>query len=67
MEAQEDIEESSNALNLKWVLGFNKNIDQGVHFLTSDNRTEIFYTSSHTGVIYNYVKKTQRLLQGHCN
>ena len=38
-----------------------------MHFLTSENRTEIFYTSSHTGVIYNYEKKTQRLLQGHCN
>lgn len=52
---------------MKWVLGFNMEIDQGVHFLTSDTRTEIFYTSSHTGVIYNYVKKKQRLLQGHCN
>jgi cilia- and flagella-associated protein 251 len=49
------------------VLGFNKDIDQGIHFLTSETRTEIFYTSSHTGVIYDYVKKTQRLLQGHCN
>ena len=28
---------------------------------------EIFYTSAHTGVIYDYVSKTQKLLQGHCN
>ena len=49
------------------MLGFNKEIDQGVHFLTSESRTEIFYTSSHTGVIYNYAKRRQRLLQGHCN
>lgn len=35
--------------------------------MTTDSRTEIFYTSSHTGVIYNHVQKTQKLLQGHCN
>lgn len=58
IENQEDYEETSTALNLKWVLGFNKDIDQGVHFLTSDTRTEIFYTSSHTGVIFDYIKKT---------
>lgn len=57
-----EFEDSNTALNLKWVLGFNKDIDQGVHFLTSDTRTEIFYTSSHTGVIYDYSKKKQRLL-----
>jgi len=28
---------------------------------------EIFYTAGHTGVIYDYVKKEQKLLQGHCN
>ena len=48
-------------------MGFNKDIDQGVHFLTDDERTAVFYTSSHTGVIYDYVKKEQILLQGHCN
>ena len=52
---------------MKWVLGFNKDIDQGVHFLTDEDRTEVFYTSSHTGVIYDYVRKDQQLLQGHCN
>ena len=24
------------ALNLEWVVGFNKDIDQGVHYLTDD-------------------------------
>lgn len=38
-------------------MGFNKDIDQGVHFLTDENRTEIFYTASHTGVIYDYIQK----------
>ena len=56
-----------NALNLKWVLGYNKDIDMGVHNLTTENRTEIFYTSAHSGVIYDYMAKEQNLLQGHCN
>ncbi|OMJ77112.1 hypothetical protein SteCoe_23386 [Stentor coeruleus] len=63
-------EESSDgidAMNLKWVIGFNKDINNGVHNLTSDERTEIFYTSAHTGVIYNYETREQKLLQGHCN
>lgn len=59
--------DNNNALNLQWVMGFNKDIDQGVHFLTDEERTEVFYTSSHTGVIYDYVQKSQKLLQGHCN
>ena len=56
-----------NALNLKWVLGYNKEIDQGVHNLTTDQRTEIFYSAAHSGVLYDYHSKTQKLLQGHCN
>lgn len=36
------------------MLGFNKDISGGVHNLTSYDRSEIFYTSAHTGVIYNY-------------
>ena len=63
--AQDD--DGSNALNLKWVLGYNKEIDQGVHNLTTETRTEIFYTAAHSGVLYDYMGKTQKLLQGHCN
>jgi len=40
------------------VIGFNKDIDQGVHNLTAQNRHEIFYSSAHTGVIYDYASKT---------
>ena len=47
-----------NALNLQWVMGFNKDIDQGVHNLTTDSRHEIFYSAAHTGVIYDYASKT---------
>ena len=51
--------EGTNVLNLKWVIGFNKDIDQGIHNLTiSDERTEIFYSAAHTGIVYNYVTKT---------
>lgn len=63
------------------MLGFNKDIDQGVHNLTIhqngikrnvrnlrfSNFQEIFYTTAHTGVIFDYVTKQQKLLQGHCN
>jgi len=66
---EEDLQhnEPGDALNLKWVVGFNKDIVNGVHNLTSEDRTEIFYTAAHTGVIYNYETREQRLLQGHCN
>jgi len=35
--------------------------------LTTEERTEIFYSAAHTGVIYDYEARTQKLLQGHCN
>ena len=35
--------------------------------MTTDSRHEIFYSAAHTGVIYDYGNKTQKLLQGHCN
>ena len=54
---------SHNALTLDWSFGF-----QGkVHSLASENRSAIFYTTAHTGIIYDYASKTQQLLQGHCN
>lgn len=59
---QQDEGDGVNALNLQWVLGFNKDIDQGVHNLTTESRHEIFYTSAHSGVIYDYARKTQKLL-----
>ena len=36
MPAQGDETDGVNALNLQWVMGFNKDIDQGVHNLTTD-------------------------------
>lgn len=61
MDDGDDRNDGMNALNLQWVMGFNKDIDQGVHNLTIDfngkKRHEIFYSSAHTGVIYDYVKR----------
>jgi hypothetical protein len=36
MPPQGDETDGVNALNLQWVMGFNKDIDQGVHNLTTD-------------------------------
>ena len=54
---------SSNALTLDWSFGFKGQL----HSLASENRSAIFYTTAHTGIIYDYASKTQQLLQGHCN
>lgn len=61
-EMQQEEGDGVNALNLQWVLGFNKDIDQGVHNLTTGDRHEIFYTSAHSGVIFDYARKNQKLL-----
>lgn len=66
-EGDYDQQDGVNALNLQWVLGYNKDIKDGVHNLTNKDRTEIFYSAAHTGVIYDYRENTQKLLQGHCN
>jgi len=55
------------ALSLKRVFGFNKDIVGGVQDLTDQNRKAIFYVSGHTGVIFDYESRSQRLLQGHGN
>jgi WD40 repeat protein len=76
-QADQQADSNSHVLNLKWTLGFNYSLVNGAINLTrskseyqgeSDKTiSEIFYVVGHTGVIYDYVKKSQRLLQGHCN
>ncbi|GAB9468584.1 hypothetical protein Gpo141_00005900 [Globisporangium polare] len=56
-----------NALRLAWTFGFNKDLVNGVHNLSSETQRALFYTSAHTGVIYDYAKRKQTLLQGHCH
>lgn len=74
---REQHEDSKHALDLRWCVGFNYRLINGVINLTrteeEDKRsngkpiTEIFYAVGHTGVIYDYEDRKQRLLQGHCN
>ncbi|GLD94181.1 hypothetical protein PINS_up002792 [Pythium insidiosum] len=58
---------NANALRLAWSFGFNKDLVNGVHNLTTDDRRAVFYTAAHTGVIYDYAQRQQKLLQGHCH
>ncbi|OWZ09885.1 hypothetical protein PHMEG_00017341 [Phytophthora megakarya] len=56
-----------NALKLAWTFGFQKDLINGVHSLSSGSRRAVFYVAAHTGVIYDYAHRQQRLLQGHCH
>jgi WD40 repeat protein len=58
---------SGGALSLRWTYGFNKDAIGAVHSLATTTRNALFYPAGHTGVIYNYEKRTQQLLQGHSN
>lgn len=57
----------ANPLSLRWAFGFNKDVVGGVHNLSDESRNAVFYLSAHSGVIYDYANRQQRLLQGHCN
>lgn len=54
---------ATNALTLTWAFGFNKDVVDGVHSLCAGGREALFYVAAHTGVIYDYAKRTQELLQ----
>ncbi|KAG1711729.1 hypothetical protein DVH05_008972 [Phytophthora capsici] len=56
-----------NALKLSWTFGFQKDLINGVHSLSTGTRRAVFYAAAHTGVIYDYARRQQRLLQGHCH
>lgn len=60
-------EGEANALSLEWAFGFNTRLAGGVHNLSDESRFAVFYVAAHTGVIYDCAKRTQTLLQGHCN
>ncbi|KAG7390472.1 hypothetical protein PHYPSEUDO_007698 [Phytophthora pseudosyringae] len=66
--AGEDIAAAGgNALKLAWTFGFQKDLVSGVHSLSTGTRRAVFYAAAHTGVIYDYARRQQRLLQGHCH
>lgn len=54
---------ATNALTLSWAFGFNKDVVDGVHSLCANGREAVFYVAAHTGVIYDYARRTQELLQ----
>jgi cilia- and flagella-associated protein 251 len=54
-------------INPEWIFGFNKDIPCSIHDLSSEKRQAIFYISSQYGVIYDYNRRTQLLLEGHRN
>ena len=56
-----------NGLSLRWTFGFSKDALRGVHAVSSGGRPALFYTAAHTGVIYDHERRTEMLLQGHCN
>ena len=60
---------SGEALSLKWAFGYDKSLPSGAQSLcdATAGRYALFYAAAHTGVIYDCVARTQRLLQGHCN
>jgi hypothetical protein len=49
--------------NISWCYGFSKEI--GAHNLSINNSRKMFLCSSHIGVVYNFEKNEQTLLQGH--
>lgn len=56
-----------NALRLSWSFGFQKDLVGGVHSLSTASRRAVFYPAAHTGVIYDFARRQQMLLQGHCH
>jgi hypothetical protein len=61
----DDNDGGDHALSLRFTVGFNSSMTGGVHNLTQNKKKQIFYSSAHTGVVYNYETGEQTLLQGH--
>lgn len=49
--------------NPVWAFGFNARVP--VVNLSTSKRRLILYASSHVGVLYDFERNSQRLLQGH--
>ena len=60
-----ELPDARHALSLQWVFGVAP--EAGAHSLSDENRSAIFYTSAHTGVVLDLQSQTQLLLQGHRN
>ena len=59
------MDDSSTTLGIHWSFGFSKDCVNSVNNLTTPDRNAIFFLNSHSGVIYDYEKRSQLILQGH--
>ena len=53
-------------LNGAWCFGLNKEVGV-LNVSPNDSKKQIFYAAGHTGIMYDFIKNTQSLLQGHTN
>lgn len=51
--------------NLSWCFGYNRQI--GLVNLCVNESKKMFLASSHIGIVYDFDKNEQKLLQGHVN
>jgi len=63
VDSDQSAEDDPFALNVSWCFGFNKSVPI-INTSTGDKKT-VLYAAGHTGVIYDFVENTQKLLQGH--
>jgi WD40 repeat protein len=58
---------ATNALDFVWAFGYSTGCPNTVHYLGTEKRDTIFYTSGHTGIIFDRSDNDQKVLQGHRN
>ena len=54
-------------MNLSWAFGINSEIPDNIHNLSNADEKFILYSTSNTGIIYDWANAKQRHLRGHCN
>ena len=54
-------------MNLSWSFGINSEIPENICNISTANEKFLFYASSNTGILYDWVNAKQKHLQGHCN
>jgi WD40 repeat protein len=67
MQSQDPAQQTLHGMRLRWCLGLNYELSEGVINVSTDRKNEICYSSGHMIVIYDYEKRRQRILQGHSN
>ncbi|XP_039735308.1 cilia- and flagella-associated protein 251 isoform X1 [Pteropus medius] len=62
---QKNDSDSVYPLTLSWSFGWNSSLP--VYYIRDKNQRVLLYASTHTAVIYNVLRNSQRHLQGHLN